>query len=187
VSSGIDYLDIHIIKNFPGSLKRYYLSSARGFFTSDNPADGWVRAESGFNRDYFHDLIFLPSPQQSENPTILVATADQSPGHWNRPQNARSAIFRTVDCAQSWHRVGLGKGLPDILEPMVWALANHPYDCNGAFAGLGNVGRPYAFPLPHWSGSGGVGTILFTHDQGESWEKLKIALPPDRVLWAAAD
>ncbi len=185
VSGGIDYLDIHVIKTLPHSLERYYVSSARGFFTSNDPAQGWVRAENGFTRDYFHDFLFLPPSNKDENPTMLIATADQSPGHWDRAQNARSAVFRSFDCAQTWHRVG--RGLPEILEAMVWALADHPHDPNAVFAGLGNVGRGYALPLPHYSGSGGAGTILLTRDRGESWEKLDIELPPDRILWAAAD
>lgn len=37
------------------------------------------------------------------------------------------------------------------------------------------------------AGSGGAGQILITHDRGESWQKLNIDLPADRVLWAAPD
>jgi hypothetical protein len=31
-STGIDYVDMHYIGNYPGSEDRYYVSSARGFF-----------------------------------------------------------------------------------------------------------------------------------------------------------
>ncbi|MGH7773122.1 MAG: hypothetical protein ACREQA_12925 [Candidatus Binatia bacterium] len=41
--------------------------------------------------------------------------------------------------------------------------------------------------LGYASGSGGAGTILITRDRGESWQKLNIELPADRVLWAVAD
>jgi photosystem II stability/assembly factor-like uncharacterized protein len=64
---------------------------------------------------------------------------------------------------------------------MIWALVPHPSDSRTVFAGLGNVSRGHA------SGSGGAGAILVSRDAGESWEKLNIELPADRVLWAAAD
>ena len=71
VSKGIDYLDIHVIANFPKRTDRYYVASARGFFTSDKPEDGWVRAENGLTRDYFHDFLFLPAQRDGEQPTML--------------------------------------------------------------------------------------------------------------------
>ncbi len=42
VSRGIDYLDIHQVKCLPHSSTRYYASTARGFFASDDPAAGWI-------------------------------------------------------------------------------------------------------------------------------------------------
>jgi hypothetical protein len=30
-------------------------------------------------------------------------------------------------------------GFPDVLKAMIWALASHPHDPHGVFAGLGNV------------------------------------------------
>ncbi len=180
VSQGIDYLDIHVISNLPHRFDRYYLATARGFFTSDDPARGWVRAENGLTCDYFHDFLFLPPSHQSENPAMLLATADKSPGFWRREgRGARAALFKSADCARSWQRIG--KGLADDLDPMVWALVHHPHDSNAVFAGLGAVARGHA------SGSGGAGAILITRDQGESWQELSIQLPADRVLWAAAD
>jgi len=180
VSKGIDYLDIHVVLNLPRRFDRYFLATARGFFTADDPAKGWNRAESGLTRDYFHDFLFLPPSRRSENPAMLLATADKSPGFWRREgRGARAALFKSADCAQSWQRIG--KGLADDLDPMVWALVHHPHDPNAVFAGLGAVARGHA------SGSGGAGTILVSRDRGESWQELKIDLPADRVLWAAAD
>ena len=179
VSGGIDYIDIHLVTGLPHSFERYYASSARGFFTSEDPADGWVRAENGFTRDYFHDFIFLPPEQDGVAPTMLIATADKSPGSWNRPERARSAIFRSDDCAQSWRRVG--EGLPDVVTAMVSTLVPHPLDRNAAFAGLGEVSRGHAH------GPAGPGQVLVTRDRGESWQDLGLELPADRVLWAAPE
>ena len=180
VSGGIDYLDIHVISSLPGKFTPYYVASARGFFTSEEPSRGWVRAETGFTRDYFHDFLFLPAARAGGNPTMLIATGDKSPGFWRREnRGARAAIFRSDDCARSWQRVG--RGLPDDLDSMVWALVHHPEDPDAVFAGLGLVARGHA------SGTGGAGQLLVTRDRGESWQELPIQLPADRVLWAAVD
>jgi photosystem II stability/assembly factor-like uncharacterized protein len=57
VDQGIDYLDIHVISPLPHRTDKWFVSSARGFFTTEDPASGWVRVENGFTRDYFHDFI----------------------------------------------------------------------------------------------------------------------------------
>jgi hypothetical protein len=180
VSKGIDYLDIHVILNAPQSFQRYYLATARGFFASDNPSNGWSRAENGLTRDYFHDFVFFPPDKPEENPKMLLATADGSPGFWRREKRgARAALFASTDGAQSWTRIT--RGLADDLDSMVWALVHHPTDRRAVFAGFGNVARGHA------SGGGGAGDLMISRDRGDSWERLPIDLPADRVLWAAAD
>jgi photosystem II stability/assembly factor-like uncharacterized protein len=187
VSRGIDYLDIHQVKSLPHSTTRYYASTARGFFTSDDPTSGWTRAENGFTRDYFHNFMFMPSAKQGKNPTMLCTTADQSPLYWDRPGNARAALFRSFDGAESWHRVGVDKGFAETHAAMVWALAPHPDDPDGVFAGFGNVARGAARPLPHHSGSGGNGELYLSRDHADSWEKLDLDVPPVRALWVAPE
>lgn len=180
VSKGIDYLDIHVIANAPKSKDRYYVASARGFFTSDNPDQGWLRAESGMTRDYFHDFLFLAPERATDPAPMLVATADGSPGFWRREnRGARAALFKSSDGAQSWTRIT--NGLQDDLDSMVWALVHHPTDARAVFAGFGNVARGHAH------GAGGAGDLMISRDRGDSWERLDIDLPADRVLWAAAD
>jgi hypothetical protein len=179
VSGGIDYLDIHQVSVLPQQPQRYYASTAQGFFVSDDPARGWARSESGFTRDFFTDFVFLPPTGAAEQPAMLIATGDKSPGFWYREQRgARSALFRSLDRGRSWERVG--EGLPDDLDPMVWTLSNHPTDPNGAFAGLGEVDRGSA------SRKGGVGMIYATSDRGATWQKLPIDVSALRVLWAAS-
>ncbi len=46
-STGIDYVDMHHIENYPGSKERYYVSSARGFYRTDDAGKQWRRAENG--------------------------------------------------------------------------------------------------------------------------------------------
>jgi hypothetical protein len=88
-------------------------------------------------------------------------------------------MFKSTDGAKSWTRIS--KGLADDLDSMIWALVHHPADPRAVFAGLGNVARGHA------SGAGGAGDLMISHDLGDSWERLDIDLPADRVLWAAAE
>ena len=179
VSRGIDYLDIHHISSAPGRKNLFFVATARGFFKTGDPGNGWQRAESGFTRDYFHDFVFLPGDPGA----MLVATADKSPGYWDRPERAQGALFRSRDLAQSWERVGVGKWLPQEMKQMVWALAQHPQDSSIVYAGLGAVSRGRSAD----ASQKGEGDILVSEDQGDSWERLPIDLPADRVLWIADD
>jgi len=189
VSEGIDYLDLHMFKSLPHSKNRFYASSARGFFTSEDPGDGWVRAENGLTRDYSHDFVFLDPARPGETPTMLIATADGSPGFWRREsRGARSAIFRSSDAGASWQRSVVG--LPDDMDAMVWALARHPSDANSVFAGIGptNRGQTIDTSTPDSPAlTDAPGQILLSKDRGESWERLPLELPADRVLWVAPD
>ena len=107
---------------------------------------------------------------------MLVATADKSPGSWNRPEGARGALFRSFDCAESWHQVG--EGLPESMEENVWAIAAHPNDRTSAFVGLGRAFRDGT--------DDSEGLLLVTQDRGDSWQPLDVQLPPVRALWAAS-
>jgi photosystem II stability/assembly factor-like uncharacterized protein len=180
VSKGIDYLDIHVIANLPPATDRYFVATARGFFASEAPEQGWTRAENGLTRDYFHDFLFLDSGDETKPPVMLLATGDKSPGFWRREnRGARAALFKSTDGAQSWTRIT--NGLADDLDSMIWALVHHPSDHRAVFAGFGNVARGHA------SGPGGAGDLMISRDRGDTWERLDIDLPADRVLWAAAD
>ena len=179
VSRGIDYLDIHHLSSAPGRKDLFFVATARGFFKSSDPGTGWQRAENGFTRDYFHDFVFLPG-----NPgDMLVATADKSPGYWDRPERAQGAIFRSRDLAENWERVGTGNCLPEDMKQMVWALTQHPEDPSIVYAGLGAVSRGRSAD-PTQKGNG---DILVSADQGDSWERLPLELPADRVLFVASD
>jgi photosystem II stability/assembly factor-like uncharacterized protein len=180
VSKGIDYLDMHVLRALPGSRSRYFVSSARAFFASDDPAAGWEPAHNGFTRDYFHDFVFLPPKQEGDNPTMLIATADKSPGYWDRPERAQTAFYRSRDCAQSWERVG--EGVPADMPAWAYALVNHPTNGRAAFAGIGDNVRGQQ-GTAHF----GRGSIMATYDEGDSWETLPVEVPATFGLWAAAD
>jgi len=179
VSKGIDYLDIHHISATPGHPGPMFVATAQGFFQSEEPEKGWRRAEQGMTRDYFHDFVFLPG----EPPVMLVATADKSPGYWDRPERAQGALFRSRDLAANWERVGVDRGLPDHMLQMVWALTQHPEDPSIIYAGLGAVSRGRSAD----SNQKGEGDILVSRDEGESWERLPFEFPADRVLMVTPD
>ncbi|MBM2809845.1 MAG: repeat-containing glycosyl hydrolase [Chloroflexi bacterium] len=175
VTDGIDYLDIHQVSSQPHSFDRYYASTAKGFFTSSDPSAGWTRAEQGMTRDYFHDFIFFPPKREGGAPSILISSADGTPGDWDRPGVARGAVFRTDDGAASWQRV-IGEGLPDEMEENPWAISGHPEERDTAYVGLGGFRRP---------GSTIPGTILRTQDRGDTWQRVDVQVPLVLLLLAA--
>jgi len=179
VSQGIDYLDIHKISNHPVQKDLYFLTSARGFFRSTDPAKGWTRIEGkGIARDYFHDFLFL----RGDTLMILIATANGSPGHWNRPGLAQSAIFRSQDGGESWHQVG--EGLPESMEKMVWGLASPPGNPSQVYAGYGqsDKGQAETRKMPT-----GGGAVWFSPDKGSSWREIQVGeLPAVRALWISS-
>ena len=83
-SIGIDYVDMHYIENYPGSKERYYVSSARGFYRSDNGGEHWRRVENGMPwaytelHSYSHEWHFLPG----ETPRMVLCGGKGSPGVW---------------------------------------------------------------------------------------------------------
>jgi len=190
VSEGIDYLDIHVITSLPHRFDRYFLSSARGFYTTDDPADGWTRAQNGCDRDYFHDMVVLP-PANGGDPVIVVATAEGSPGFWpamksrvkwdDKEVGSRAALFRSADCGQSWQRIGAGNGLPEEMGPMIWALCPHPHDKNVLFAGLGESA---GVPMP---GRGGRGSVASSNDGGESWKTVQANISAVEHVFATTE
>ena len=181
VTEGIDYVDIHMVSKLPQQ-ERYFAATARGFFATTDPASGWARAESGFTRDYFYKFLVLPPARGESDPTMLIGTTDKSPGsYYGRDGHARGAIFRSTDGGESWHRVGVGRGLPEVMEERAWTFVPHPHDPDAVFTGLGR------YPYPQHGFDTGPGTLAVTRDRGDSWEKLDIPVKPVWGLWAAAD
>jgi photosystem II stability/assembly factor-like uncharacterized protein len=189
VSEGIDYLDMHVIAGLPHRFDRYFATSARGLYTTDDPAAGWIRCQNGIERDYFHDLLVLPAAHGGD-PIMIVATAEGSPGFWPAMENrvkwdatkggSRAALYRSVDCGQSWQRIGAGKGLADEMHPMIWALWPHPVDKQVLFAGVGeSPGVPRA-------GIAGRGSVMRSDDGGDSWQTIRGDMPAVEHIYVAA-
>jgi photosystem II stability/assembly factor-like uncharacterized protein len=189
VSEGIDYVDMHMFRSLPHSKNRFYVSSAQGFFTSEDPGDGWGRAENGLPQNYTHDFVFLDPARADEAPTMLLSTANGSPGFWRRElRGAQAALYRSFDRGASWQKID--RGATENPDHMVWALTNHPTDPNAVFAGVGATNRGQTVDTSNPQSAAltdAPGEILLTRDRGESWQRLPVELPADRVLWAATD
>ena len=178
VSAGIAYLDIHHIASNPGRPDTFFLSTARGFFRTDNPAEGWSPADTGMpwahsaERNYSHDFAVLPPRAPGGDVTLVLAGANGSPGFWDRPSHAEGVILRSDDGANSWHE--LTRGLPAAPPRMAWSIVPHPEDADTLLAGFGE----------HPSGTG---EMYVTQDRGDSWQRVNASFPAIRSMWVEVD
>lgn len=174
VSAGITYLDIHSIARDPSRRGAYFVSSARGFFRSDDPSDGWLHTDGSMpwgdspERNYSHDFVVLPKAEGADDVSIVVAGANGSPGFWRRPSRAECVILRSDDGARSWRE--LTNGLPDKPPQMAWALVAHPGDPDRLLAGYSDD-------------ESSAGELYATEDRGDSWRRVDGAFPAVRSIW----
>lgn len=181
-SSGISYLDMHVLANYPGSSECYYVSSARGFFQSDDCGRQWRRVENGMpwayseTYSYSHEWLFLPG----NLPRMVMAGAKGSPGVWSREKrNPEGVILISDDGAESWRQAS--GGLPSRMPWMPWVLVPHPADANSIFSGMGDGARGFGFNPKEK----GKGAFYVTRDRGESWEPVIPELPSVLTAWIA--
>ena len=174
VSAGITYLDIHSIARDPSRQGAYFVSSARGFFRSDDPSGGWLHTDGSMpwgdspEQNYSHDFVVLPKAEGADDVSIVVAGANGSPGFWRRPSRAECVILRSDDGARSWRE--LTNGLPDKPPQMAWALVAHPADPDRLLAGYSDD-------------ESGAGELYATEDRGDSWRRVDGAFPAVRSIW----
>lgn len=183
-SIGIDYVDMHYIENYPGSKERYFVSSARGFYRSDNRGEHWRRVESGMPwgytelYSYSHEWHFLPG----EKPRMVLCGGKGSPGVWSREKiHPHGCILLSDDAGESW-RIAI-QGLAKENPWMPWVLLHHPTDANALFAGMGDGARGYGFDAR----IKGRGALYASRDRGESWEPVMKDTPSILTAWVAAN
>lgn len=182
-SAGIDYVDMHVIENFPGSKERYYVSSARGFYRSDDCGAHWHRVENGMpwggtpTYSYSHEWHFLVG----ERPRMVVCGGRGSPGVWAEEKcDPRGHILVSDDGAESWRIASRGVGKENPWMP--WTLVRHPTDPKTLFCGMGTGGRGFAL-APKQRGNG---AFYRSGDAGDSWEALLPDSPSVLTAWVAA-
>jgi photosystem II stability/assembly factor-like uncharacterized protein len=179
-SVGIDYVDMHYIENYPGSKIRYYVSSARGFFRSDNGGEHWRRVETGMPwaytelHSYSHEWHFMPGGR------MVLCGGKGSPGVWRREKTTPLGhILLSDDGGEHWR---LSTNGLDRENPwMPWVLVHHPVDENALFCGMGDGARGYGFDA-RITGKGG---LYMTRDRGESWEPVLKDTPSVLTAWVA--
>lgn len=183
-SRGIAYVDMHYIENYPGSKDRYYVSSARGFFRSDDRGGHWRRVENGMPwaytelHSYSHEWNFLPG----EPPRMVVCGAKGSPGVWFREKSdPQGHILLSDDGGEGW-RVA-SEGLSKELPYMPWVLLRHPTDPHALFCGMGDGARGYGFDPKQR----GTGAFYSSADRGESWKPIMTGTPSILTAWVAPD
>jgi photosystem II stability/assembly factor-like uncharacterized protein len=183
-SSGIDYVDMHYLENYPGSKERYYVSSARGFYRSDNGGEHWRRVETGMPwgytelYSYSHEWHFLPG----DTPRMVVCGGKGSPGVWSRERiHPHGCILLSDDGGESW-RVS-AQGIEKQNPWMPWVLLRHPTDPRALFCGMGDGARGYGFDAR----IKGKGALYLSRDRGESWEAVLQDTPSILTAWVAAN
>ncbi len=183
-SSGIPYLDMHLVRNYPGTKDRYYVSSARGFFRSDDSGHQWRRVENGMPwaytelYSYSHDWLFLPG----NSPRMILGGGKGSPGVWrNESRDPQGTVLISDDAGENW-RVS-SAGIPDTMPWMPWVLVPHPNDVKTVFAGMGDGTRGFGFDAR----DRGKGAFYMTRDRGDSWEPILTDMPSILTAWVAAN
>ena len=180
VSEGFVYPDMHVLANYPGSRDRYFVSSARGFFVTDRPDDGWRRAEEGMPwayteaDSYCHDLVFLPGSP----PRMVLAGSRGSPGFWDRPSGPEGVLLISDDLGGDWSVTA--RGLPESTHWFAHTLARHPADPDTVLAGIGGESQAFGFT----PGVPGSGAVYVSEDRGDNWYPLVRDLPSVTVLQA---
>ena len=172
-STGIDYLDMHQLCNYPGSKDRYYVSCARGFFRSDDRGRQWRRDLGwhavGLHREVqLHPRLVLPAGRTDDG----VRRGRGSPGVWrSESTNPHGVIMLSDDEGATWRNAT--NGMAEMMPYMPWTLQRHPEDPDTVFAAMGDGSRGFGFDPK----ARGMGALYVTRDRGDSWEPVLPELP----------
>lgn len=183
VSGGIDYLDMHMLRNLPGDKARYFVSSARGFYATEDGGSHWRRSQAGMPfcdsdlYSYSHEWVFL----EGGEPRIVLGGARGSPGVWRREEtDPKGYILLSDDYAKTWRPA---ENLPTDMPFAPWVILHHPDNPDSVFAAMGDGARGFGFD-PNQRGQG---ALYRSDDRGATWDCVKPDLPSILTAWVAAD
>jgi photosystem II stability/assembly factor-like uncharacterized protein len=148
------YADCHSLAAHPSSPAALYEAGGGGFAESGDFGDSWSAADGGMDLRYAWGLAV-----DSEDPTLVYASAASGPGRAHGSGSSDAAIYRRRD-GGSWET------LLDGLAAFPYALAADPQAPGALYAGFGD------------------GTILRSSDAGESWDE--VARTPSGLAALAA-
>jgi photosystem II stability/assembly factor-like uncharacterized protein len=183
-SAGITYLDMHVLRDFPDTKERYYVSSARGFYRTDNCGHQWQRVENGMPwahtefYSYSHEWILLPGVP----PRMVLCAAKGSPLFWSRERrDPQGMILLSDDGAETWRQAMVERSFKTI-PWMPWVLVPHPVDARSVFVGMGDGARGFGFDAQ----KRGSGCLYVSRDRGDFWEPVLTEMPSILTAWVTA-
>lgn len=179
-SSGIGYLDMHMIGPAPGATERYCVSSARGFFRTEDEGQHWYRVESGMpyagtvNYCYSHEWHLAPG----DVPRMIVCGGRGSPGVWSsEKEHPHGHLLISDDGGDTWRFPKSGLGPQERYMP--WTIAAHPANPNQLYCGFGDGGRGFLMKPEEL----GHGALYMSSDRGDSWEPVLTDTPAITTIW----
>ena len=136
------YADCHSLAAHPAAPRTLYEAAGGGFAESWDFGESWEAADAGMDRRYVWGLAV-----DSEDPTLMYASAAPGPGRAHGAGFSNAAIYRRK-AGERWEAV-----LEDLRE-FPYALCADPESPGALYAGFGD------------------GKILHSPDAGESWDEV---------------
>lgn len=182
-SAGIDYLDMHMIGHVPGGPDRFCVSSARGFYRTDDAGEHWHRVEQGMpfagskKNCYSHEWHTVPG----DVPRMIVCGGRGSPGVWEvEKTHPHGHLLISDDAGDTWRFPKSGLSDQEIYMP--WTIAAHPTDPATLYCGFGDGGRGFLMK----PGEPGHGALYMSSDRGDSWTPVLTNTAAITTVWIAA-
>jgi hypothetical protein len=143
--------DAHQLRTHPLALERLYESAGQGIARSEDRGETWIHFDDGLDRHYAWAQAIDPA-----DPDLWYVSVSRSPFAAHGGGDGQAHLWRSH--GDGWTIIDRWGDSAE-LRRMPYALATIPGESNLLLVGLRG------------------GTLLLTHDRGESWSQLPITLP----------